>query len=285
MVPLARRNLLAEKGRFAMSIGGVEAVIPVYVRHIAFRDRGKELDVFAMSLAPPAGLPVATAVRDRYIPPPGRVNIDRVLAGQAGIGAGERLRVLGRPLTVERVHSGGNTLFQTAFLNAADARRIFGIDGLVNFFLLAVRPGADRIAVTRAAVAVVPGSESHTSEEFASSFGQRVNRGFLPVVGVLIAIGFAVGGAVIALTIYTATVERSREFDVLKAIGASGGFLYRVVLEQGVIVGFTGSASGRATCRQARNSGWRSRARSRTGRASCWPTSRPRTSTRRPARP
>ncbi len=306
MVPLARRNLLAEKGRLAMSVGGVafavllilivlslyrgwgdvgqvyarlpgdlwisqtatvdpnhstsflragegrrlaqvpgvEAVIPVYARHIAFRKGGKELDVFAMALDPPSAVALTASIRERYLPPAGGVNIDRVLAGQAGVGVGDRLSVLGRQLVVRRVHTGGNTVFQTAFLNGGDARRLFAIDGLVNFFLVSVRPGADRGAVARAAVAAVPGSESHTSEEFAASFAQLVSRGFLPVVGVLVGIGFVVGGAVIALTTYTATVERSREFGVLKAIGASGGFLYRVVLKQALSIGLAGSVIG-----------------------------------------
>jgi putative ABC transport system permease protein len=37
---------------------------------------------------------------------------------------------------------------------------------------------------------------------------------------------------VVGLTIYTATIERSREFGVMKAVGGSAGFLYRIVLSQ-----------------------------------------------------
>jgi putative ABC transport system permease protein len=305
MVPLARRNLLSEKGRFVMSVGGVaaavlmilivvalyrgwsdvgrvytqlpgdlwisqtgtsdpyhstsflpadraralaridgvEAVLPVYARHIAFRHGGHEQDVFAMALAASPGMRVPAQARE-YFPPPGRIDIDRVLAEQDGIGVGDRLNVLGRELVVAHVHIGGNRIFQTAYLNAGDARALFGLDRLVSFFLLSIRPDADLAAVERAAVAAVPRSEAHTSEEFAASFGNRINEGFLAAVGVLVGIGFVVGGAVIALTAYTATIERAREFGVLKAVGASGGFLYRVVVEQTLIVGFLGAALG-----------------------------------------
>ena len=293
MVPLARRNLLAEKGRFAMSVAGVafavllvlivlslyrgwsgvgslyqempgqiwvsqpgtsdpfhstsflpladvraldavpgvRAAIPVYTRHIAFGERGHELDVFAMALAVPASLG-STASAD--VPPPGSIDVDRVLAGNAGVGVGDRLVVLGRSLVVARIHRGGNSIFQTAFLNAADAKALFGIDGLVNFALLDLRAGADLVRVQAAVTAALPGTETHTAEEFATSFADRVNAGFLAVVG----------GAVIALTTYTATVEKAREFGVLKAVGASGRFLYRVVVDQSLIVGSLGSALG-----------------------------------------
>jgi hypothetical protein len=165
MVPLARRNLLAEKGRFALSIGGVgfavllilivlslyrgwsdvgrfyerlpgdvwvsqpgtsdpfhstsflpardapalaridgvQTVIPVYARHIAFADRGRELDVFAMALAAPAVVARRSAV---YLPPAGGINIDRVLARQADVGVGDPIVVLGRRLIVDALIMG-----------------------------------------------------------------------------------------------------------------------------------------------------------------------------------
>jgi putative ABC transport system permease protein len=297
MVPLATRNLLAEKWRFAMSIvgvafavllvlivvslyrgwsnvgrfyeqlpgevwlsqpatsdpfhstsflplsdrarasrvPGVRAVIPVYARHIAFEYRGKTLDVFAMALDFRTG---------KYAPARGRIDIDRVLASQAGVGVGDRLDILGRRFLVVHIHAGGNSIFQTAFLNASDARALFGIDDLVNFFLIDLRPGAAAAMVVERLHQAVPGAETHTSEQFATSFASRVTSGFLAVVGVLVGIGFVVGGAVIALTTYTATVEKSKEFAVLKAIGASGRFLYSIVLRQSLVIGGIGASLG-----------------------------------------
>jgi putative ABC transport system permease protein len=303
VVPLARRNLLAEKARFAMSIAGVafavvlilivvslyrgwsnvgrfyeqlpgdvwvaqlgtsdpfhstsfvsladarraaavegvRAVIPVYARHIAFHRGGGELDVFAMAM----DVSSAPSVRaSAYVPDPGTIDIDRVLAAQAGVGVGDPLQVLGRRLVVSAIHSGGNSIFQTAFLNATDARALFGIDNYTNFVLLDLAPGAQERPVAAAVRRALPGTETHTSEQFAASFANRVNAGFLSVVGVLVGLGFVVGGAVIALTTYTATVERAREFGVLKAVGASGGFLYRVVVAQSLIVGVLGAVVG-----------------------------------------
>ncbi len=297
MVPLATRNLLAEKGRLAMSIAGVAfavllvlvvvslyrgwsdvgrfyerlpgdlwlsqpassdpyhstsflpvavgpraarvegvaGVTPVYTRHIAFEHGGTSLDVFAMAIETPGG---------PYALQSGQIDIDRVLARDAGVAVGDRLDVLGRSLRVVRVHSGGNSIFQTAFMSAADARRLFGVSGRVSFFLIRLRTGADPATVSQRLQKALPAVEVHTSRQFADSFASRVSAGFLAVVGVLVGIGFVVGGAVIALTTYTATVERSREFGVLKAIGASGRFLYGIVLRQSLVVGTLGAALG-----------------------------------------
>jgi putative ABC transport system permease protein len=303
MVPLARRNLLSEKARFAMSVAGVafavllilivvslyrgwsdvgrfyeqlpgdvwisqigtsdpfhstsflpardaarlaqvkgvRAITPVYARHIAFGKTGHELDVFAMALAPSSNV---RARARAFVPPSGSIDIDRMLATHSHVHVGDSLVVLGRPLLVASIHGGGNSIFQTAFLNATDAKALFGIDDYVNFLLVDLAPGARASSVAGAMQRALPGTETHTSAQFATSFADRVNSGFLAVVGVLVGIGFVVGGAVIALTTYTATVERSREFGVLKAVGASAGFLYRVVLRQSLIVGVLGATLG-----------------------------------------
>jgi putative ABC transport system permease protein len=305
-VPVARRNLLAEKARLTMSICGVAAavllilivtslyrgwsgagrffaelpgdvwlaqagtsdplrtssslpadrldeiarlpgvrgVIPVYARRVAIPHDGQELSVFFMSLDVPSAQAWPEETRRRFLPERGHVVVDRVFAQEAGVGVGDKISVLGRRLVIQRVEPGGNPLFEIAFLNGADARELLRVDGLVNFFLVAVEPGADAAEVSFRAVAQVPGSQARTAAQFGDATRELVNQGFLPVVGVLVSIGFVIGGAVIALTIYTATVEKAREFGVLKAIGASEPFVYGIVVRQSLSIGAAGAALG-----------------------------------------
>jgi putative ABC transport system permease protein len=307
MVPVARRNLMAEKGRLAISVAGVafavlltllvlslyrgwsnigklitklpgdvwiaqegttgpfnsssylsadardalaalpgvQIVMPVYARETEFQQDGHDVRVFFMALDPPAGVTLPADVREQFFPAEGRVNIDTVTAGKAGVSVGDTLTVLGHNLTVARISSGGNAaLAQFAFVNAADAQAIFGVPGVVTFYLISTAPGADVAAVKAEAEAAVPRSQALTSDEFAGKVAKTVETGFLPVVAVLVALGIVVGGAVIGLTTYTATIEKSRDFGVLKAVGASGSYLYRIVITQSLIVGVLGSALG-----------------------------------------
>ena len=55
------------------------------------------------------------------------------------------------------------------------------------------------------------------------------------VVSLMNGFGFLVGLAVMALTVYMATLARRAEFGTLKAIGARNGHLYRTVLAQAYI--------------------------------------------------
>ena len=83
-----------------------------------------------------------------------------------------------------------------------------------------------------------------TKQEFIDNNKSLVTETFLPIVGILVAISFIVGSAIIGLTIYTATIEKSREYGMLKAIGSSNGLLYRIVLEQSFIAGAAGFVIG-----------------------------------------
>jgi putative ABC transport system permease protein len=210
-------------------------VVPVYARHIAFDHGGTTFDIFTMAIGGPSG---------PYVLTQGQIDIDRVLARDAGVAVGDRLELADRTFVVVRTHSGGNSMFQTAFMSAHDARKLSGLDDRASFLLVSLDPGTDAAAVTQRLQEALPALEAHTSKEFADAFASRINAGFLAVVGVLVGIGFVVGGAVIALTTYTATVEHSREFGVLKAIGASGRFLYGIVLRQSLVVGAVGATLG-----------------------------------------
>lgn len=225
-------------------VPGVLAAIPVQSRLVTVTSRGTELRAHVMSFGVPPGLPMATADHDRFVPEPGTVVIDRVFADAGGLDVGDDLGLLGGSLTVTRIVPGGNPLFTLVFANAADATRLLGLDGYVAFYVLALEPGADLDQVAIAAAPIVPGSEIRTSDQYASTMAATVDEGFLPVVGALVGIGFAIGGAVVALTTYTATIEKARDFAVMKALGASAWFVYRVVIRQSAVIGLSGGVVG-----------------------------------------
>jgi putative ABC transport system permease protein len=304
-VPVARRNLLAEKARLAMSVGGVafavllilvvgslyrgwsaagglfeelpgdvwlaqagtsdplrttsflpadridavaglpgvRAVVPVYARRVSLDPEDTSLNVYFLSLDVPAPDRWPDEAQ-RFLPAEGSIVVDSVFADEAGVSVGDAVDVLGRRLVVERIEPGGNPLFQIAFMNGDDARSLLALDRYVSFYVVTAAPGADLDEVAGAAAAAVPGSEAHSAADFANATRDLVNQGFLPVVGALVAIGFAIGGAVIALTIYTLTIEKARDFGVLKAIGADDRFVYRIVVVQSLGVGAAGAALG-----------------------------------------
>jgi putative ABC transport system permease protein len=229
-------------------VPGVAAAIPVLARRVSLESSGgpssahlMSFDMsFDMSNDVPDGLRVDE--RDRFVPGPGGIVIDRVLADELTVDIGDAVDVLGERLEVRRIEPGGNPLFAVAFVDTSDAERFLALDGYVNFVVLALEPSTtpDPDAIATAA----PGTETRSTADYAATMEATVDEGFLPVVGALVAIGLAIGGAVVALTTYTATVERARDFAVLKALGASGWFVYRVVIRQSIVLGLVGSSVG-----------------------------------------
>jgi ABC-type antimicrobial peptide transport system permease subunit len=60
----------------------------------------------------------------------------------------------------------------------------------------------------------------------------------------MVSIAFAVGTAILGMVIYTATIERQREYGVLKAVGTKNHLLYWLVTVQGLITALTGVGIG-----------------------------------------
>jgi putative ABC transport system permease protein len=228
------------------AVPGVDAVVPVLARAMTFRAPDGEVSARLLALDLPAAMQ-APDLRARYAPDPGGMIIDDTLSRKSGLETGDRANFGATTLTVAHVGGrSGEALQQFVFVNFADAQRIFGVGGIVSYGLVVLDPAADRDAVERAIAASDPGLQVYTKEGFASSIRKEIDDSFLPIITILVGIGFVVGAAVVGLTIYTATIERTREFGVMKAVGASAGFVYRIVLSQAAMLTATGFAVGLA---------------------------------------
>lgn len=307
MVPVARRNLLAEKGRFLISVAGVgfavllimtvlalyrgwsrtgsifqempgqlwvvqqgtsdpfhsvsllergdlaavasvpgvRTVVPVLSRQMNFGPEGSQQPVRLMALDASGGLPLTPEVKERFLPEAGTIIIENILSRKTGLKVGDRAEFGPVSLVVADVRPAGTeVLSQFAFVNFQDAQRIFGVGDVVTYGMVVLEEGADASAVGRAIEATNAKFKVYTAEEFATSIRKEIDDTFIPVIAILVVIGFVVGAAVVGLTIYTATIERTREFGVMKAVGATPGFLYRIVLSQSTVLTAAGFAVG-----------------------------------------
>jgi predicted RNA methylase len=67
---------------------------------------------------------------------------------------------------------------------------------------------------------------------------------FAAPMQMMVAIAFSVGTAILGMVVYTATVERMREYGVLKAVGAKNRHLYWLVTQQALVVALVGVTLG-----------------------------------------
>lgn len=149
-----------------------------------------------------------------------------------------------RPYVWPACPRAGTLLPSFAFADKRDAEKIQRLPGSANFFLVQVEDGFDKAAVAQEIKDQVANVDVVTRQKFVANNTKLISDNFLPVILVLLVIGIAVGIAVIGLTIFTSTIEKTREYGVLKAIGMRNGALYVVVVEQALAAGVMGFALG-----------------------------------------
>lgn len=90
----------------------------------------------------------------------------------------------------------------------------------------------------------MPGYFIYTMEEFASlltisSVGLLRN-----FIGVVIGIAVIVGFLVVSMAMYTAVLERTREIGILKALGASSGYILSLLFRETLCIAIIGTVVG-----------------------------------------
>jgi putative ABC transport system permease protein len=230
----------------------VDTVSPLLVRPLELSkagDRdGRKFEVQLVGYDPEIGLGGPLSVVEGKSPPgPDEIVIDRAMSDRYGIHIGDRLVRGSGSLTVVGTSSGGDFVFtQVAFVTLETAEDFLGLDRKTQrtFFLLTLHDPAEKEALANRIEAAAPDAMLFTGEEFADETRERLMGNILPMLVVVLVVAFVVGLAVAGLTIYTATVEKSREYGILKAEGFTNRFLYRVVLEQSLVTSTLGFILG-----------------------------------------
>ena len=167
---------------------------------------------------------------------PGEVIVDRGFARKAGAGVGDRVTVLGGEATIVGLSEGTASLVNSvAFVPFDDFRAMRAGEPIVSFVLVRTAVGVSAVAVAAEIERRVDGVTAQSREMFAAGERRLVSDMSAEIISIMNVIGFVVGLAVVALTVYIATLARRREYGVLKALGARNRVLYRIVLAQAVL--------------------------------------------------
>ncbi len=231
-------------------VAGVAGATPILeaTDTIAARDERAVAYVIGLPGDAPIGGPWDVEGSSRVTP--GEVIVDRGFAERAGVSIGDGVTVLGSEARIVGLSRGTASLVNSvAFVSFADFLAMRGGAPVVSFVLVKVAQGTSAESVAAAIERRVPGVTAQARADFSAEERRLVMDMSADVISIMNGVGFAVGLAVVALTVYIATLARRREYGVLKALGARNRVLYRVVLLQAVLsvavgfltgLGFTG---------------------------------------------
>jgi putative ABC transport system permease protein len=173
------------------------------------------------------------------------VVLDWVMAADHDIQIGDSLDILDEAFTVVGLSDGTNSWMASFFfIQKQAAERLLLTPDAASFVLLTLEPDADETAVTNRlnqrldSVEVVPAAVMRQNDI------DLLVQVFAAPLRLMVAIAFTVGAAILGMVIYTATVERTREYGVLKAVGTRNRQLYWLVAQQGLVTAVLGALIG-----------------------------------------
>ena len=301
-VPLARRNLLADKRRLAASVVGVGLAVMLILLleglWTGVRQQSRALsaktggDLFVMQpgvrdLTPGVGTvplsvldtvradpdvawaaPMRTAfvilqLHGRKVPVavigsvPGQrggawsvtsgrgpradneIVISNVLAKRHGIAVGDSLDVMGHAVRVVGRSDATGYMFSFVFTTHSALDRLAGTSGSTNVVLIGTPKPAEVMSRLRAEGLNVLDRATVGANDVKFAVGI-----FGSPIKLMVGIGFVGGTLIIALTAYTAIIERRREYGIVKAMGATRRLLLQWALSQTFVFAGLGLVAG-----------------------------------------
>lgn len=169
---------------------------------------------------------------------------DSVLADRHDIGIGDRIDLMGHRLRVSGL-SGQTASWMTSFVfvQRATAETLLHRPSVSSFLLVTPPTGLSATDVA-SRLDALPGVDGIPKDRLIDNDVDLFLSVFSPPIRLMSGIAFLIGTLVVALVIYTATVERRREYGVLTALGADSRLLYRVVGTQALAIGIPGALLG-----------------------------------------
>jgi putative ABC transport system permease protein len=181
---------------------------------------------------------------------PAGVAVDRTYFEDLGITAnGAQAEINGNAVTVTTLTHGirSFTTLPYVFTTLPRARAFLdaGRDQ-ASYTLIKIAEGTDIETVRKALSARMPDNEILTQQEFRKRSLDywlfQTGAGSALIAGAIL--GIIVGIVIVAQTLYASTKDHLNEFATLRALGASGGYIHRVILMQALLSALIGYLLG-----------------------------------------
>jgi putative ABC transport system permease protein len=229
----------------ARSVPGIAQAMPIVSQFVIFDLHDKKVVAYMVGYEPEQG-GGPWQMKDGHPPATDdEVVLDWVMAAQHGFAIGDTIQILDEDFTVVGLSDGTNSWMASFFfLEKRAAERLLLAPGATSFLLLKLEPDADPTAVNDRLRRRLRDVEISPASELRQNDVDLLVQVFAAPLQMMVTIAFAVGTAILGMVIYTATVERTREYGVLKAVGTRNRQLYWLVTQQGLVTAVAGGMLG-----------------------------------------
>ncbi len=242
----------------AAGIEGVQQTMPLYAEYALWKNPetslSRSLFVYAFNPSDPVFLmpELDTLEKRQALQQPNSAFIDRLSRPEFGPQTvGLETEADRRRITIVGQYDlgGGFAADGTLIMSDQNFRRYFAPQPLdqISLGLVLLEPGANPQRIKAALQEQLPADvEVYTKPEIIrkeSQFWiQTTSIGFIFGLGVLVS--FVVGTVIVYQILYTDIRDHLREYATLKAIGYSGGYLFKTVLQEAILLALMGYVPG-----------------------------------------
>jgi putative ABC transport system permease protein len=170
------------------------------------------------------------------------VIVDDYYASQHNLHVGSRLALLGKSWRVTGIFEGGKLAH--IIVPPAPLQELTGMTGKINMVYLKLDNPANTSEVKAALQKSLPDYGILSMRDFTGLFNVNNVPLLSGFIGVVISVGVIIGFLVVSLSMYMAVLQRTREIGILKSLGASNGFILRIVWVEALALGIGGTVLG-----------------------------------------
>lgn len=168
--------------------------------------------------------------------------VDEYYARQNNLRVGDTLRLLNRDWRVCGIVEPGK--LARIVIRRDTLQSLVGATGKLSSIFVKLEDPAYTDQVIVSLKQRLPDYPIYSMEELTSLYSVQNVPGLKAFIGVVIGLSIVVGFLVVFLSMYTAVLERTREIGILKALGASPGYILNVVFRETALMALAGSVLG-----------------------------------------
>ncbi len=216
------------------AISGAVATEHGIAAGVIFTHRSVKIAITLVGYNPQTGIggPWAMA-QGRGIQADDEIVLDAQLARESQLALGDNVDLLGQSFTVVGLSRETNSwVGYTVFVARTAAERLLRFSGTTSFYTLRLPTGADKAAIAHAIETQIAGVKVASPALIAANARKSVGLLLDGALNALLLVSVVIGIAVMGLTAYTAVIDRTRDYGVLKALGADSSQLARLVVRE-----------------------------------------------------
>ncbi len=173
---------------------------------------------------------------------PDDLMVDSYYAAEHKLHVGDKMQVLNRPWRLCGVYEPG--MLARLVVPLATLQDVTANTGKVSIVYVKLDDPARTSEVIAGLRQKMKDFKIYSSDEYTALYSVNNVPMLKEFIWVVVTLGVLVGFLVVFLSMYTAVLERTREIGVLKALGASPGYILNILLRETVLLAVAGSVLG-----------------------------------------